>query len=112
MRVSTKSWHYKFLKFIYVSNNFEHKDIEFYFDYELRKMTKCDYILSVIKNIFWTAFATAVVLACIVALIMSAVALLPLLVIAFIIGVCIAISNTYNKYNAKCAKIKMTDEET
>jgi hypothetical protein len=111
MKVSTKSWHYKLLKFMYGLNNFGGKDVEFYFEYELRKMTECDYILRVAKNVFWAVYGPSVVLA-LVGMLISVGLMLPLLAIAFIIGVCFAISATYEKYNAKCAKIEMTDEGT
>jgi polyferredoxin len=111
MKVSTKSWHYKFLEFMYDWNNIDHKDRTERFQRELKTMTAYDYILRVTKNVFWTSFAASVVIA-FIGMLVSESLMLPLVAIAFIIGVCIAISETYKKYNAKCAKIKMTDEET
>jgi Mg2+/citrate symporter len=110
MRVSTKSWHYKFLEFMYDWSNIDHKDRSDRFQRELQTLTKYDYILRVTKNVFWASFAVSFVIA-LIGMLISESLMLPLLAIAFIIGVCIAISETYKKYNAKCAKIEMTDDE-
>jgi hypothetical protein len=110
MKVSTKSWHYKFLNYMYDWHNLDEKTATRRLQQELQTMTKCDYILRVTKNVFWTGFWTTITIGFIIMLIVEGV-MVPLLAVAFVIGVCIAIRDTYKKYNAKCATITMTDVE-
>jgi fatty acid desaturase len=82
------------------------------FKYKMKSSTKWDYIGALAINLIWVAMVVVVIVA--VIFMMRAI-ILPIMgiVIGFVI-VCVVfveITEKYSKFNAKCTKIEMTDEE-
>jgi hypothetical protein len=110
MKVSTKSWHYKFLGFMSNWHELDPKRRASHFKSKVGSMTKCDYILRIsfisLSITFWLMVAASIITMMIIEAL-----LIPTLIFVFIIGSIIVVCKTYTKFNAKCNKIEMIDEE-
>jgi membrane-anchored protein YejM (alkaline phosphatase superfamily) len=110
MKVSTKSWHYKFCQFMYDWEEFYDLRRLANFEYAMSKTTKCNYWLRVTGNLLFAVVAVTLVILFTIAIILSGVWIPVLIVIGFIycvIGAC----RLYSDYNSRCDKIEFVDPD-